>query len=69
MFKDEHRYGIWQQIRQHDLRAFARLLPQSSKKVRETAVLSLFDMFFQTSISNPEIHTNRRAGVMAPDRS
>ena len=25
MFKDEHRYDIWEQIRQQDLRAFARL--------------------------------------------
>lgn len=29
MFKDEQRYQVWDQIRQQDLRAFARLLPQS----------------------------------------
>ena len=29
MFKDERRYEVWEQIRQQDLRAFARLLPQS----------------------------------------
>lgn len=27
MFKDERRYQVWEQIRQQDLRAFARLLP------------------------------------------
>ena len=29
MFKDEHRCEVWEQFRQQDLRAFARLLPQS----------------------------------------
>lgn len=29
MFKDEQRYEVWERIRQQDLRAFARLLPQS----------------------------------------
>jgi len=29
MFKDERRYDVWERIRQQDLRAFARLLPQS----------------------------------------
>ena len=29
MFKDEQRYDVWEQIRQQDLRAFARLLPNS----------------------------------------
>lgn len=27
MFKDEPRYQVWEQLRQHDLRAFQRLLP------------------------------------------
>ena len=26
MFKDERRYEVWSQIRQHDLRAFSKLL-------------------------------------------
>ncbi len=29
MFKDERRYEVWEQIRQQDFRAFARLLPPS----------------------------------------
>lgn len=29
MFMDEQRYEVWERIRQQDLRAFARLLPQS----------------------------------------
>ncbi len=29
MFMDEHRYEVWERIRQQDLRAFARLLPES----------------------------------------
>ena len=29
MFEDEHRYEVWELIRQQDLKAFARLLPQS----------------------------------------
>ena len=29
MFTDETRYRVWEQIRQHDLRAMTRLLPQS----------------------------------------
>lgn len=29
MFKDEQRYDVWEQIRQQDLRAFGRLLPNS----------------------------------------
>ena len=29
MFKDEQRYDVWEQIRQQDLRVFARLLPEA----------------------------------------
>ena len=36
MFTDEHRRNVWDQIRQHDLRAFARLL--SPELVIEAAV-------------------------------
>lgn len=42
MFKDEHRYDIWEQIRQQDLRAFARLLPPSLfRQAAERAEISL----------------------------
>jgi hypothetical protein len=29
MFRDEHRRTVWDQLRQHDLRAFAKLLPKA----------------------------------------
>ena len=30
MFTDEHRRSVWDEIRQHDLRAFSRLLPEAA---------------------------------------
>ena len=42
MFKDEQRYDVWEQIRQQDLRAFARLLPNALfRQAAEQAGVSL----------------------------